>query len=263
MKSLFILLFLTITSSLSAQNNFQIDLSKIDKDTKLVGRHPQYNKNSQYAKLNFIVENVEEIKNLLRKINYGAEITNRFDPNCFDLTLIQGDKEKRIGTIIPHNNSISFDGNTYRFDIGQIDKLNRKYPFDYRCDVKVFKSEKEYSDFLMLQKKDNSFLFDYDPDFRFEGSFEIIFPKNDQFPSPLKISEYLEPFINKIESDNNKYRVDYALKGVNVTNRNQYTMTITGSRKLYELLELSDKNLKKENWKYAESEGYFFYRVKK
>jgi hypothetical protein len=50
------------------------------------------------------------------------------------------------------------------------------------------------------------------------------------------------------------------LNDKNLHDHTQYTMTIEGSRKLFEELPLND--LKKENWTYMNEQGWFFYRTK-
>ncbi|MBK9381089.1 MAG: hypothetical protein IPN39_07155 [Chitinophagaceae bacterium] len=135
--------------------------------------------------------------------------------------------------------------------------MNKKYPFKYYHDIKVFKGRDEYDKYLSEQKNNPKFLFDYGPQFKYEGSFEIEFPKNSKFPHPKAISEFLTPYIEKIVSKDD-YTLGYVLNSKNMNNRDQYTMTIQGSKRLFEQLKL-DK-FKNENWEPTVEDAYFFYK---
>tara|TARA_R110000850_G_scaffold269549_1_gene401863 strand:- start:70608 stop:70913 length:306 start_codon:yes stop_codon:yes gene_type:complete len=100
-------------------------------------------------------------------------------------------------------------------------------------------------------------LFDYSPQFKYEGSFEIEFKKSSKFSSPKAISEFLTPYIEKI-IEKNEYRLIYAVNEKNKKNRDQYTMTIQGPKKLFK--ELKVKKLTNENWEDIIEKGHFFYK---
>jgi hypothetical protein len=115
----------------------------------------------------------------------------------------------------------------------------------------------EYDQFLKVQKNNPKFLYDYSPDFEYEGSFEIEFPKSKKFPHPEAISNYLEPLVEKIAGKDN-YSVTYELNTKNENNPDQFTMTIEGSKKLFNNLKLP--GFKNENWQPTVAEAYFFYK---
>ena len=152
---------------------------------------------------------------------------------------------------------MTHDGQTYKFDLSQITKLHDKYPFSYDYEVKSFSNKDEYQLYLAKQKTNPRFLFAYAPQFKYEGSFEIEFKKSSKFPHPKAISEYLEPFILKIVNKD-EYRISYMLDSKNMSNIDQYTMTVSGPKKLFD--ELKIDGLKNENWQLTKEEGYFFYK---
>jgi hypothetical protein len=151
------------------------------------------------------------------------------------------------------------NGHTYEFDVKKLKELAKKYPFDYKFDKVPFKNKLDYEQYLEKQKIDKAFLFDYAPQFKYEGSFEIKFPRDSEFSSPKAISDYLKPLVEKIASKN-EYRISYILNDKNRNDQTQFTMTITGSKKIFNELQLD--NLKKENWTETSEEGWFFYRTK-
>lgn len=234
------------------------DTLKVDSKTKIIGRYPQYDKNRTYGKYNFIIEDSTKVAQFKNNLQLGDEVPNSFERLNFKLTIVKNNKEIGSWTINPtQNTAMVHDGHTYKFNLNQITKLNEIYPFDYKYEKKSFTTKKEYELYLADQRKNVAFLFDYAPQFKYEGSFEIEFQKSDKFPNPKAITEFIEPFIEKIVAKG-EYSVNYEVNEKNLTNRQQYTMTILSSRKLFENLNL--KKLKNENWKPTVEEGYFFYR---
>lgn len=86
---------------------------------------------------------------------------------------------------------------------------------------------------------------------------KLNFLKTLRFPHPKAISDFLTPYIEKIVNKH-AYSLGYRLNAKNMNNRNQFTMFIQGSRKLFEQLRLD--NLKNINWQPTVEDGYFFYK---
>jgi hypothetical protein len=257
MKLSFIAAFSILTIQLYAQKNL-FDTLKIDASTKIIGRHPQYDKSKTYEKYNFIIEDSIKIVEFIKNLKLGKEVENSTEDPSFKLTIVKNFDEIWSWTINPTlGSAMTHDGHTYKFDLTQIESLNKQYPFKYYHDIKVFKSRDEYEEYLAKQRNNPNFLFDYGPQFKYEGSFEIEFPKNSKFPHPKAISEFLTPYIEKIVNKDD-YTLGYVLNSKNMNNRDQYTMTIQGSKKLFEELKL-DK-FKNENWQPTVEDAYFFYK---
>lgn len=245
--------------SLSAQENLLFDTTMIQKGTKLIGRYPQYDKKKVHQNLNFIIEDAAVIRSVITDLTLGKEEAFMNEEPGFMIAIVHDYAEEKNWAVNPGFNSVMHNGHAYAFNVSKLKLLAKKYPFDYRTEKLVFKSDKEYEQYLGKQKKDSNFLFAYGPSFRYEGSFEVAFPKNDTFPHPAGISDYLDPLIEKIVSKD-EYRVIYELSEINIKNRDQYTMKIIGSKKLYESLVL--KGLKKEEWMPTVEDALFFYRIK-
>lgn len=56
MKKYILIATLVYSLNLSAQHNLLFDTSKINANTKLIGRYPQYDQQKTYKSLNFIIE---------------------------------------------------------------------------------------------------------------------------------------------------------------------------------------------------------------
>ncbi|UUV20773.1 hypothetical protein [Paenimyroides aestuarii] len=258
MKKLFVLILLISSINVFSQKNI-FDTLTIDSTTKIIGRYPQYDKTKTYKKYNFIIEDSIEITKFIQNIKLGEEIPNSSERPAFRITVVKNFKEEGTWTINPTQKSVmTHDGHTYKFDLNQITNLNEKYPFGYYYEEVIFKSPEEYQKYLTIQKNNPNFLFDYAPNFKYEGSFEIEFKKSNKFSSPKAISEFLYPYIDKIV-EKDKYRVTYTLNEKNMRNNGKsYTMTITGPKCIYEKLKI--KKHKNENWQPTIEDGWFFYR---
>ncbi|QIG88484.1 hypothetical protein G6R40_01895 [Chryseobacterium sp. POL2] len=234
------------------------DTLKIDNTTKIIGRYPQFDKNKTYENYNFVIEDQSQIEKFTKNIKLGEEVPNSLENPNFKLTVIKNYKEIGSWTINPTQKSaMTHDGHTYKFDLNQISELNKTNPFDYEFKKVKFNSKENYKSFLLEQKKNPKYLFNYSPQFKYEGSFKMEFKKSSEFPHPKGISEYLDPLIEKI-TKKGEYSVSYVLDEKNMSNREQYTMTIQGTKELYEKLKV--KGIKNQDWKVTEEEGTFFYK---
>ena len=257
MKQFTILFLLFITNQVFGQKKLFEDL-KIDASTKIIGRYPQYDKSKSYEMYNFIIEDSAKIVAFIKNLSLGDEVENSLEDPNFKLTVVKNYDEIGSWTINPSlKSAMTHDGHTYQFNLQQIAKLNKTYPFKYTFKVKEFNNKNAYEAYVLTQKKNPNFLFDYRPLFKYEGSFEIQFPKNERFPHPKAISELLVPYIEKIVKKG-EYTLGYKISQKNMNNRNQYTMTIEGSKILFQQLKF--ENLKIENWIPTVEQAYFFYK---
>lgn len=237
MTKIFILFIIILNCQTFAQKVL-FDTLKIDNTTKIIGRYPQFDKNKTYEKYNFIIEDKNQIEDFIKSLKLGEEIPNSMENPNFRLTVVKNHKEIGSWTINPNQKSaMTHDGKTYKFNLEQISDLQKIYPFDYDFRKVKFNSSNEYESFLVEQKKDPKFLFNYSPQFKYEGNFEMEFKKSSEFPHPKAISEYLRPLIeNFVNKD--EYSLGYILGEKNMNNREQYTMTIQGSKELFEKLQV-------------------------
>lgn len=234
------------------------DTLKIDNTTKIIGRYPQFDKNKTYKKYNFVIEDQSQIEEFTKNLKLGEEVPNSMENPNFKLTVIKNHIEIGSWTINPTNKSaMTHDGHTYKFNLNQISKLNKTNPFDYEFKNVEFNSIDNYKSFLLEQKKNPKYLFNYSPQFKYEGSFKMEFKKSSEFPHPKGISEYLNPLIEKITKEG-EYSVSYVLDEKNMNDTGQYTMTIQGPKELYEKLKV--KGIKNQDWMLSEELGIFFYK---
>ncbi|MCX6232299.1 MAG: hypothetical protein NTZ33_12240 [Bacteroidetes bacterium] len=262
--SLLIILFWGI--NLFSQRPLLYDTLSINSKTKLIGRYPHFDKDKTYEKWNFIIEDSSIIRTMVKTFVPEEEIKNLIENTDFRITIVENFKEIALWIINPKTKSVQTGGHTYRFNFDLFTKLCFKYPFKYKFIKKEFNSLNEYLIFLEEQKKNINFLFNYPPQFRYEGIFEIEFPKNEIYDSPKAISDILMPLIEQIVKKD-EYAINYILdkrnlKNIidkrNLKNNSKYIMTILGSKEIYKRLKV--KNFKNRNWKKTSEIGTFFYR---
>ena len=200
------ILFLCLLSSINllSQEKFIIDTLTINENTKLIGRCHEISNKKPYNKLGFIIEDPNEIKKYVKIFAVLEEAPPALEI-LFEITIVQDFEEVSAWLVNLNHNSVSADGELYKFNVKKILGLNTKYPFQYRAEVKEFKTKEEYTTYLAKQKTDKNFLFDYAPEFEYEGEFEVVFPtKKKTFENFDKlfyqISNYLKPRINMIDS---------------------------------------------------------------
>jgi hypothetical protein len=253
-------IYLLLISINCFSQNFIPKNIKVDSTTKIIGRYPQYDKNKSYEKWNFILENVKDIEAFTNQLVLGEEVKNTLEEPNFSICLIHNYDEVKSWTINPRMKSVMVDGHTYKFDIKLFTELNKKFPFKYKYESVVFNKKTEYESYLNLQKKDSTFLFDYAPQFKYEGSFELDFPNNQKFSNPREISTFIEKKLKKINVKKDEYSISYILDERNLSNLNKiYTMTIQGPKKIFDVLKIED--IENKNWTPTTEDGMFFYKI--
>jgi len=238
---------------LNAQEHALFDSIKVSKSTKLLGF------SKTYETFNFCIENKNEIDSLTKILVYGDVTGNYVELNSgFNIKLIEENRVIKSWVVNPKFSNIIIDGQYYKFDFDVIRNIAKKFYFKYNLVKMQFKTIQEYDLYLQSLKSNPNFLFSYKPDFKFQGSFEIEFPGNDEFSSPKAICDYINPEILKIVENKDKYRITYGLTDYNLKHPKQFTMRIECERIVYEKLNL--KGLKNMNWLDNMPSGIFYFK---
>lgn len=246
MKKTIVFIVLAISQNIYSQNKLlKSDKLKTTDSVKIIGMYPKWDKNKTYEKYNFLVTDKKTVDSLIQSIDYGKEVKNEWEHNSFNIIVTKANKELYRVSISPSLNNAHINGKTYKFDISVLEKLSKKYPLAYKWYEKEFKNEQEFNQFNTEILKQEKILYVSKPTFLYEGSFELQFPKNETFLHPKAIDNYLRPQIEKIVNGK-EFSISYIADEFNLKNRNQYTMTISGSYDLFK--ELKDTNSKKGEW---------------
>jgi len=213
-------------------------------------------------KLDFLLDTPDDVKAFLNELKLGNSEAHVYDDqNSIYIELIQNHKRINLWTYDAKRLTFNIEyQKCYRVDLEFFRKLHKKHPLKYRFERKSFASKEEFEKYHNLQIQEKTFLYSEVPMFQYEGSFQIQFPKSSKYPSPKIICEYLKPLILEIESDENKFSISYTLDDYNMSNLNQYTMTISGPKKIYENLKVDE--FESKNWKLTDEVAGFYYKTK-
>lgn len=222
---------------------------------KIIGMYYNWDANKTYENFNFYISDKKIIDSLIKNVEYGEQSQNISEHNNFSIIVTKGNKILDRWSLSPKYQNIYIKGQAHRFDISLLSKLANQYYFKYKWYKKEFLSKSEFDIYYNSKLRNVKTLFIYEPNFSYEGSFELEFPKNETFIHPKAIDEYLRPKIKKILK-NEDFSISYALTEYNLKNRNQYTMTISGPQMLYN--KLKEKKAKKSEWKPTKLEAQIF-----
>ena len=236
---------ITLSTLVSAQVTSMINDKNVDQSTKVYGMAPLTDTNKTYDKYNFILENSSAIKQAQPLLEYGYQVSNvQAQDNGLMIYMVKDKKIVDQWLVNPAFYNVFHDGAAFSYNADQLFTLAEKHPLIYKEEIKSFKSEKEYQKQRQALFADPYNLIITEPDFTYEGYFDVQFPKNEQFKSPEAIDAYLRPMIEKVTKK--KFDISYVLSEKNIMDRTQFTMSIVGEENIFKKLKLD--NLQKGDW---------------
>jgi len=245
MKILITIIFSLVYLNCFSQESLVFQNLELNKNMRLIGMYPNYDEEKTFENYNFIIEDINEIDSIAKIIRKGKEVKNQSTRNEFHIRLFDGNKKIQTWSFNPKYSYIRTDGKSYEFDANQILNLTEKFGFKYNFNKKLYRNKEQFEQDYEKIRSDPNLLFIYEPDFKFAGTFEIIFHKSEIFKHPKAISEYLREKIGKIKEEDD-YRVYYVASDYNRNNPNQYTMTIESDFELFDWF--NDKDGEKKVW---------------
>lgn len=253
-KLIYYILILIVLSVLSCKSKIvdnettekhAFDDIEITNSMRLIGMHSHYNSNTDYEQYDFIINDKNDIISTTEQLKYGLSINTLYTKNEFNVKLLDGDKVVKTISINPDYDYIRDNGKTYKFDINSLRIISNKYSFRYTFEEKEFKTKKDFEQYSQKIKNDNKYLFMSEPDFKYEGEFNVVYLKNENFPNPRKAIEHIESELIKLTKKDN-FRIFYVINEYNKNNLNQFTITIETNNKLY--IEYNPEIGAKKDW---------------
>ena len=251
----FAILLLVFSQIFSQTKLFESIKNENSDSLKIIGMYYNWDQNKTYEKYNFYITDKKTINSLINNTYYNGLTENISEQNNFSIIVTKNNQILDRWSVSPKFENINIKGKSHKFDISTLARLAEKFPFKYNWYKQEFKNRAEFEKFYSNKIKDKNTLFIYKPDFIYEGSFEIQFPKNETFLHPKAIDEYLRPKIEKIAKDE-KFSIGYVLTEFNMKNRDQYTMTVSGSKNIFN--KLKETEGKKGNWVPTKLEAQIF-----
>lgn len=232
-----------------------------DKNTdslKMMGIYYNWDENKTYEKYNFYITDKNVIDSLIANTEYNEGTKNISEQNNFSIIVTKNNKIVDRWSVNPKFENINIKGKSHKFDISILALLAKRFSFKYKWYKQEFPNKESFENFYTNKINDSKTLFIYEPNFTYEGSFELQFQKNETFLNPKAIDEYLRPKIDEILG-NKKFSISYVLTAFNMNNRDQYTMTISGPKELFN--KLQEKKAKKGDWVNTKLEAQIFEKL--
>lgn len=241
--------FLTAAVCLVSSQTFAqetiIDKLNFDDQTILVGMASDYNTDKSYDKYNFFIDDATKLNAVKLNLEHGYELDNKVsDQNHFMIYAIKNKKIVDQWLVNPRLYNVFHEGIAYSFDADKLENIAKNYPLNFKVDKKTFKNQKEYSKVKKELDKDSSIFLVYEPDFSFEGSYEIVLKKDDKIDTAKAAEEYLRHILKAVTKKN--FVVSYALNEKNLIDRSQFTMIVAGPKDIYEKAKIP--NAEKGEW---------------
>ena len=253
---LFFLMYIPVVSSAQGQLLFDQALTK---DTiKLIGMYPQYDETRMYERYNFFIEDKSVIDSLIKTIRYGTQTSNIMEQNDFSIIVTKENKIIDRWSVSPKFKNVNTDDGLRAFDIDILAALSARFPMRYNYYKKAFSNPEQYKLFEDSMLLRDNILFIYKPDFRYEGSFDVEFPKNNEFPNAHKAIAYINKKLEK-SIDKSKFAAVLELTDYNLNNQNQMTITINAPKWIFDAF--NDAKAYKKSWTPAETDAMIFEKL--
>lgn len=241
----FLIAAVCFVSSQSFAQETIIDKLNFDDQTILVGMASDYNTDRTYDKYNFFIDNAAKLNAVKLNLEHGYELDNKVsDQNHFMIYAIKNKKIVDQWLVNPRLYNVFHEGIAYSFDADKLENIAKVNPLNFKAEKKEFKSQKEYAKVKKEMDKDSSIFLVYEPDFSFEGSYEVTLKKDDKIDSAKAAEEYLRNLLKTATKKN--FVVSYALNEKNLMDRSQFTMVIAGPKDVYEKAKIP--NAEKSEW---------------
>ncbi|MEP4946633.1 MAG: hypothetical protein ABJU26_03740, partial [Flavobacteriaceae bacterium] len=197
MKILTKIILLLFCFSSFSQKSQVLENLEWNENMRLIGMYPHYDKERTYESYNFIIEDSNVLDSISKIIVKGKEIMNQSTRSEVNIYLYEGENKIKTWSFDPKYKFIRIDGRSYEFDASQVLALTKKYGFRYILKKEFYQTQEEFDKDYSVIRSNPNLLFVYEPDFKYEGSFEVSYRKSGKFKNPKVISEYLSKKIDE------------------------------------------------------------------
>ncbi|WP_413533011.1 hypothetical protein [Empedobacter brevis] len=254
-KQLLLTTAVVLSNFATAQVTSMINDKNVDSSTKVYGMASLNDPTKAYENFNFMLENPNAIQAAKPLLEYGYQSSNfQAQDNGLMVYIVKDKKIVDQWLVNPALYNVFHDGVPYSYDADKLAILGEKYPLIYKEEKRQYKNEKEYQKQRQALFADPYNLIITEPDFTYEGYFEVQFPQNEQFKTPEATIDYLKPLVQKLTKK--KFDINYSISEKNILDRTQFTITIAGEENIYKKIKLD--NLQKGDWQSLSYEASIF-----
>ena len=194
----------------------------------------------------FIIDKVKDMNDMKAEWVFEKKAMRGSGYNSLSIYITRNKKIEGTFSINPTFSNIFIDGESYEFDFSVLESYARKYPLHITTKKTEFKTKVAYEKYYLAALKDPKFLFLYEPNFRYEGSFTIAVDKSDIYPDPsAAIKELDRQFLQF--SPREKFNITYLLSPENMANQNAMVLEVDSDKSAFDAFK-GNKTFRKGNW---------------
>lgn len=254
-KQILLTATIALANFATGQVTSMINDKNVDASTKVYGMASLNDATKAYEKFNFMLENTAAIQFAKPLLEYGYQSSIfQAQDNGLMIYMVKDKKIVDQWLVNPGLYNTFHDGTPYSYDADKLAVIAEKFPLLYKEEKRQYKNEKEYQKQRQALFSDPYNLIITEPDFTYEGYFDVQFPQNEQFKDPEAVIAYLKPIVEKLTKK--KFDITYSISEKNILDRTQFTVTIAGEENIYKKIKL--ENVQKGDWLSLSYEAIIF-----
>ncbi|WP_276481632.1 hypothetical protein [Paraflavitalea pollutisoli] len=254
MNKFYLYLLLLLPFGAQAQQYVLFDTSTINYKSKLIG----YYKTDPYSdKMDFIIDNPDDIKELIVSFTAGAEQDPQMPRDYYIVTLSQNNNEVKSWTFDMVRGCTLYEGRSYAYDVKKIRKLAKQNPLRVKEVTATFKTNEEAEQFLKKQQLDRNLLYSKLNKVRHEGQFTLRVPRLTTDPRIRIATDTVRKQLSRLAAPGT-FTVLYVNNRSVAADNKHYTFTIYSKKDTYDYLDIP--KWEKGKWGAIEATVFLYYR---
>lgn len=254
MSKLYLIFLLLFPLCTRAQQFALFDTSTINYKSRLIG----YYKSDAYSdKMDFIIDNPDDIKQLIVSFTAGAEQDPQMPRDFYIVTLLQNNNDVKAWTFDMMRGCTLYEGRSYAFDVKILKKLAKENPLRIKEVSVSFKTNAEAEKYQKKQQLDRNLLYSKIQNVRYEGQFTLRVPRLTSEPRIRIALDSVRKNLARL-APADSYNVIYAFNRVAATDKSYYTFTVFSKKETYDQLDV--RKWYKGKWAPIEPTVFLYYR---
>lgn len=254
MTKLYLYILFLLPFGAQAQQYVLFDTSTINYKSRLIG----YYKSDAYSdKMDFIIDNPDDIKELIVSFTAGAEQDPQFPRDLYIVTLLQNNNEVKAWSFDMMRGCALYEGRSYAYDVKKIRQLAKQNPLRIKEVTATFKTNEEAEQYLKKQQLDRNLLYSKISKVRYEGRFDLRIPRNTTDPRVRAALDTVRYKFSKLAPPGT-YSVVFTQNRNIPTDKNYYNFIVFGKKDMYE--SLKEPKWIKGKWETIEATVFMYYR---
>ena len=245
MKYFLFVLLISQACFCRAQKLVLFDSLHFDSSYTIVGVRASYNKEKIYDNYGFIISTPSEFAVLKERFVFDKKTSPIFEENSFYIHVLRNKQIQKSFVVNPKFSNINTTKGFFVLDLSILEELSKKYSLVYEIKNISFRTAEEFFLFKAKAETDSSFLFMYNPELNYNGSFKVKVQKSESFPHPSAAIKFLQALIEE-KSPKNQFQIVFIANEENFRDLNTFTLTVRCVKTVFD--NYNDKVFKKSKW---------------